>query len=1060
MASPKTWESILPHYGLSANATSQAWRNRFSRYFPTPIPPEELLFALAFSEGEDGEPKCGAEMNDLANRLTSGCVADYCIYFSQRRDELRRGLARFGVDLLQSRDGRCQYLRTIHRLSGAMYVLFAKDVADLVRTRGWQSVSDEQLVSDQLDGRLRRFFQNEEERNGTNRDICAFFSRLADEFDSTHQWLAPEDLCRWNPALRMSVANRILARFDAVAGAEGGAGSLETFPVLRLVDGRPVYHLPETGSFPAGWRNTVAFSFGLIDGGPSVVRFRSDGGRWHRVAADFDIPFGNVLSISEHWYDEQGRQRQKDVTPSLERDFVLFDETRPDSPIVRSDSLVAGRRYLVAAIPGCGRDAPAVVRWASNDEADVVRESPTQNGRFSVPVDAETIWIEDSAWSVQSALDSWLNLSVRFGSRGGASPHGRVANASSRLFFTANDRPVIADLFPQGAQLFYRFPDGCNVRLDPDAPPPPGIEWRRGRLVCRIGSGEIRRAVTFLPTIDSGEVDEPFDSGTDKTVSIRIGDYEHRCRVDDSTKRIEFSVPGHDDIVFRFDILHRGVFVECDHSDRQPFRISVPSRIGPGVQPVLIAYEDARSSSLAVVCRDCDEEPRLAGPGMDAARSLSRRRTPMVQLLAGDKDNPMRIGDTWRIDIDSPGANSSFPFQVVLPEDIPVEGDETIVWRRQEDDLVLSFHAARVGIGRTFRLGFVPLHRLEAKPDFRDIPPDRVEFRETDRGPWLVTATLPGFFADEKIEWDDLRCFVCRLDARPDGTDQNLLCSRGFTLEVGDGLRKERDFYRTLPLGDFRLNLACSCDEEVLCLLQTEDPAERAEIEAFVFEMARNVSEFGTTADGRTAHRSFRLFSKGLAFATDWFVQAVFADGIDLSGALHSFWSPLLVRRPFDGDRRQEGESLKEDLRRFLFAQDPNGDVEILRDALAGFLSRFCRNDNLEGDRFGNLDAAQFDHFFTVFPQKLGIWRGGPLQRCFHQSRSDWLDCGRSLRDWLGQLKKIDEGPMFDLFNSARGAEGANPVPWRIFVLPDNGGEYRIPRSISELIGILARPAD
>jgi hypothetical protein len=230
--------------------------------------------------------------------------------------------------------------------------------------------------------------------------------------------------------------------------------------------------------------------------------------------------------------------------------------------------------------------------------------------------------------------------------------------------------------------------------------------------------------------------------------------------------------------------------------------------------------------------------------------------------------------------------------------------------------------------------------------------------------------------------------------------------------------------------------------------------------------MTKNISEFGTTVDGRTAHHFFDLYSCGLAFAADWFVQKVYANDGELPD-LRALWNPILVRSPFDDARRQAGEKLKDSLKACLFYEgnDPDGVVSNVRDELADFLDRFGRDSSSTGSnrtavRFGKLDEASFRLFFSRFPKQLGTWRAGHDQQCFHGFRKDWLADGIALRDWLAELKKIDDGAMHDLFVSARGARGSDPIPWRTFVFPESGAEFRIPRSISELVDVLARPFD
>ena len=108
---------------LSHNSGFDAWKELIGRGNGRNMCMQ--FFALARYEMENGEP-----LNLEAARRTAREIFGFEYDFTTYRDILQCGLNFFGVDLIKAGNG-FQYLRTIHRLSGAIYLRVVKKIRQL-----------------------------------------------------------------------------------------------------------------------------------------------------------------------------------------------------------------------------------------------------------------------------------------------------------------------------------------------------------------------------------------------------------------------------------------------------------------------------------------------------------------------------------------------------------------------------------------------------------------------------------------------------------------------------------------------------------------------------------------------------------------------------------------------------------------------------------------------------------------------------------------------------------------------------------------------------------------
>ena len=266
--SSSIWNDFYQTYGRSLAksagndvwkplVTQALWRNDFVVPF----------FALARYEAAHGEPLVirADDHDTCVGKIANDFGFKYPDVFTNNRERLSQQLSSFQVVLMESTNGWKQYLRTIHKLSGAVYLKVAKTAVQISPDKWIVDGHLNKLISDDV-----RKYSNEGEGDegddGLMSDVCAFFRVLRKRFRRFNSLPTVDAFRNDAPELSEKMLKSILKTLDP-RRPQPGNGIFET-----IEEPRPVFWFDDRSRIVLGFRSSQTWHFD-VDASIRTIQF-------------------------------------------------------------------------------------------------------------------------------------------------------------------------------------------------------------------------------------------------------------------------------------------------------------------------------------------------------------------------------------------------------------------------------------------------------------------------------------------------------------------------------------------------------------------------------------------------------------------------------------------------------------------------------------------------------------------------------------------------------------------------------------------------------------------
>ncbi len=942
-----SWKAFFSRMGMRESVSRERWTQAIKRLPSDDEQCAAQFLYLAYRDGQDSHEHVadsGYFDKYQLPGIIDGNFGHKYFYRENKHEFLRRGLQMFGAELLRVKwpNGqlRNQYLRTIRRYSGSMYVQFADVVSNIVRSNSWNKVMEPGFLENQrlLDDKFRQYFDENEEDRKTKSDIVCFFEALARQYRRYNKPFSKVDVQELIPVAE-GVAQRLIDKMCVSNGMReaSGLGNLDTLPSLTLTkDGKPVYQLPETGHFGDGVEQ-ITYLFKESPTSSETIasayyRRRQDGTfvrEWDEGFAE-GVPFADVGAIIRRrnavgeGERETGRKTvDEDVMPLYLKDqtqgHVLLslrdietgcgyalDTKRGTAGIVTTTSCLVPGRYKILSFDG----EILPLSFFKDDRERLMGESERRtyesDGVFSVPIDVDAVQVGDCMYLCENEGSRYFEVEVR--SR-------FVRRPGSRLYYTNTVYPF-SEYYDsvragdRGLTVHYVVP---NEGIDETLPAnesewevPENCLWKKGWVSFRLdGNEKYRRAVTFIEEPWSRELEEAFDLARPVTAQVRLGDRYIDVSAGENDTQIRFSFKG---IELVMPILRKGVFFDCA-GRTLPLRRDEP---GQNV------FTDIAVRDFEKTCHVLTDETNaiVAVRGVNAFAKLDNplfRGTELMSLPSLKEENDQR----YALCVGKDGSWDYYRFRVYDPTKTFVEdeGLRRVETSRENDDLIVKYLIAFSDAGGRKSMAYYPAHRQEQEICW--IEPDEAVTLEstTDAfGRCVETLRLRGFYTRE-IDWGEgLLCYVGRRMPIPNQLKFNIEAfTSGFflrrppdvttdTLLVSDdpsGIRlamAQKDYLR---VEEILKNAEKNCDMReyftgdngFLKKLQNES------------KRVKGVLVNGKRESGRNFMNAYRNVLKrpdgtlevsGYVFAARWYYARLVDGRNRMPEGLRDSWSPLM----------------------------------------------------------------------------------------------------------------------------------------------------------------------
>ena len=884
--STRIWNVFYDKYGrqLKNDPSYAAWR-RFTD--AAPVDWVVRLFALARYEEEAGQPLVTREDNSsVCAKVVSDKLFGFMykkFYPADHRERLLKQLEPFGIGLVKA-GKQYQYLRTIHRLSGAVYLKVAKIAAGIspdkwIVTEGGK-IHLCKAMQEEV-GKYTNKDEGDDSDNGLASDVRNFFAKLQSAYRFCNAIPSFESCQHFSSELPDQVLKNILKELSWSGDQSENRKHTNANPFL------PTFRINENGVVELGFprasirasadhpdATTVVFGFRTRNGRrPVYVRFRKNDDNWNPEAdSALGFPPGEILSVLRSEFDDSDIQlSETDVTPGVlanpENSHLLFDSD--GHPIDAKSSVVSGCPYCIVWLHG---HAPVPVTTFDDDGGEIPVEAG--GGAFTVPVRAAVVRIGEEEHPVLTNANIWLNLAGSF---------RNIRNPGGRIFFESGTYPFSDAFIENGGQVVrYRKSDGTIVSVGEStwSNPPKDILWDRGwiEFVCRE-SGDLlaKRAVTLLPKVNAKELEGSFalkgvpvhhvwfDDGS-REVSVPISIPDTTDTVDGMS--VEFSWNG---FHFRFPIARQGITVSFPGTDIESFVLS-PER------QVVLAEEDFEYA----VFHFAGFQNISVQRGITVSLEENTRKVSWHDLNS-KYELAKETGDDWEFSADGTTIGQLFVFHPEKTAYDTIDGHPAVDQEKDGDGLFVRFWMAHRWKTKKLFLVCLPAHRQDGKAflqndKHRSYPitykADTPVF-DNSNGQLRVVLHFPGFYIDPTIR-DDFGARLLSFVAIQDENNPGQFCpvSAGFAIERPDEwgewtLSPEDD-----PYGLRRAMAVCDLPA-IERIMMSKNSACRNWIRTFERDTLNTLSSFGlSNLDFFHAYRSEIVKADGSIEPSGYFFMA------------------------------------------------------------------------------------------------------------------------------------------------------------------------------------------
>lgn len=897
------WANFFEHarlnWKLTRNSSPNEWRiaieHSVKRRTPNPM---LCLLALSWYEATHGEPLVfdPVEGDRSVVNISQKLGFSYSV-FTNHRDDLRKKFESmrdvWGFRLLQTTTNQtttCQYLRTIHRYSGVVFLKTAEQARKLTPSK-WLVGKESQELNDHLREVAARY-ADRDEKEQLIADVRDFWGRMAKRYRLYNAAPSLDRCAAEEGDIPISVLTNILqVLWPEQEGKEEVVN--DSVPVFRLdTKGRPALGLPNNPKFSADG-NVNLICFVCRDKEENLlksIRFHLSDGAWQAEQADDSVPLVSVGRVVRREFEAKTGSHPKciseqDVTPSAlaDSDYILFSSHNGQiKPVDLETPLNIGQRYIIAPLSG---EMPGI---QALDDSETATTVPTDSiGALTIPNDAVSIQIGDNQYSVKTAIFEWIDIDRRF---------QNIRNPGARLFFTQGTH-LLTDSWIENESIGVRYlmSGGAIVDLPELAKGevPDAILWNRGKLAFfdlntqeRVAS----RATTFLPPIEARELGVPMELQHVDPAHVRIGNVQIEVSIPDWCDKVDFT---HQGVTFRFPLQRQGITMKLPTKDELVELQSHGHHLT--MQSVVVARDDFVAAAFSFLLPDQQREDGALEVDRGMRENRIARFEPIPKRLRGNEirptvalnlrgDNERRRFTTWTFD------GKAMVGDIVLysPE------QEDVCQIREGADLVCKLSIAWRWSQRQLLLVCFPGHRLDEQPTILDA--DMAEF-VTQAGMNLqATLRFSGFFERQDFDWGPgLHAFIARRDkTRSEGMatiTPMFFIHRPTELGQWDG---------NCPDGDpFGLRKAMAQNE--LAAIDEIMHSGNEECREYVRQFETRTF---TAWNSINCVKSCPAYKEGYFFMADWWLHETAlscSDNYSLVGRMNenyrSLWNPLLTTR-------------------------------------------------------------------------------------------------------------------------------------------------------------------
>ena len=883
------WSAFWRSLGLPGNCRWERLCERFGedRYFSL----AQKFMALAYRDSQTADPSVVDTLNGYAQALGFNYQELY-----QADDGFERELQKcFSVVLLRSANNHRQFLRTVRRYSGKMYVQFANRIGSAIRQHGWEWISDPENIGDVLQGMFNGYVNgNDESENALSRlDTVNFFLTLINLYRRCNQPFSVDDVLATDlgQMLTPEVARNIISKMCVE-----GAGSLseldDTMPVIRLQEGRVALSLPAEGVFhDVGGVERIIFQF-FSSASLTPVCFcryeRTPGGNvWQAVwtvgwngsvflePGGGDATFAEIGHVRKVKVYADGRETTCDVTPQILCGHGHILLSAADGAVVsETAALDLGGQYKVISPDHEGVAVQCVTEERS-------RDLELANGFFTVPADAEQIMINGAVYDTRSDRYLWINKEERF-------RHIRNGGVG-RLFFECS-APLLTEnaMNDHSIGIFYICDDGTRREFPRNAEAGEDFLWqRRGRLqIARDGVTLVNCPVTFIPDVEQDDLHVPVGYGEGRDALIRFkypnGEFERdMVHIDGTSDAAELDYRGYH---FSFPIIRQGVYLQSRERG-----IFLPVRQEtPGNKNILeLADDDFDRLRLSVnTSENCTF---MLVRGVTCKPFFPKHRKETLRWhCSQDPDLSKETSDDYSIVLQDGTLPRFYNFHRYSPLGTPFAGN--VSYRLTQDGpsaYELSYFISHSCSKLDKVIIVYPAVRQEAPPD--EIIPVSVSHAADDRGRCIETLQFD--------VGDGYDCGLICFAAFKANDGRYKVVSSGFFLRMGNAPDLPDDGLR-----EFRLALDQMDVDGITGVLNTDDAGRRRLISDYIRQLNINaqnakICEYLNSYRNKLTVDAGNMDANpsGYIFMAGWY----FVDQVDRFGRFNAnfrdYWDPLMI---------------------------------------------------------------------------------------------------------------------------------------------------------------------
>lgn len=816
--------------------------------------------------------------------------------FYRRPTDLQRKLRHWGVELLQLENGDYQYLRTIRRLSGRMYVRFARKVGQEIQRSSWTNMVQYEKVKNVLNDDLDRYFGDNDEDRQSREDVILFFCELSKRYLRYNKAFDVSDIQEFIPLtepVSLEIIREMCINED---GTEKDIEQLDVLPFIALSqDGYPVFQLPQQ-CINHQRISSIFFKFFTTSDAsndPLASAKYDERSGWNitwRQGFENGVPVGDIQSIKRSIiYNDISSKTTEEVIPQIcstsIQGFLIIDVNKspanePVAVVREGRQLTEGGTYQIISLDG----QPHSIEAFTGDTGSKLDQGNTV--RFTVPVGCDMIVVDGNEYPVSSSIDTWIDKDSRC---------KFVKNPGGRYYVEKTS------FFLKGDIMYHYECNGENTQINNEVVPNGALWKKNGWLVGSSGDQEIfRKAVTFIEDLFIEDLQEPLDYGKETTRTVEIGD-DTQIDIAVGTKdtRVEFSHPEHPEIVFRVPIPRTGVYFSCG-KELIPIKLEEFGQLDNVRE---IAEKDFENLKFTIQREnEGDRVHLIRGNAFFEVKdksSLGKLRTYWDRNWDREPHDSDSDSDSdyFSVHITNNIWDHNYKFHIYKPletkicEGTPESNTTTVRVERLREDLQISYYVSFYERERTKVLLALPAHRQDKEPMVLNA--EKIKNSEDDFGRCIETVSVNGFY-NEDIDWGHgLLCFVAY--KRVSGFYERYeIVSSGFFMSPPAGKvgKIEDDEF------GLRTAIADKDTERIKSIMTSNDES----TQAFVSEYIRKATIVARKIGGEFFLNSFRnLLGKndflsipkeesGYIFLADWFFKKYGWDDYC------DFWDPLMVR--------------------------------------------------------------------------------------------------------------------------------------------------------------------